>query len=106
MPQGAFRPSFVPSLFLLVIQISAPMSLPQGRLPGDLSEEAGCFAALVIAANLHLGSITLSSRTEPTFSFFFISLLANTAFVFTLAKYQYVIFMERLLSVCLHPAPA
>lgn len=81
------------------------MSLPQGRLPGDLSEEAGGFAALVIAANLHLGSITLSSQTEPT-SFFFISFLANTAFVFTLAKYQYVIFMERLLSVCLHPAPA
>lgn len=55
-PQGAF-PWLIPTCYS---DLSSNVTSSR-ETPRDLSEEAGCFAALVIAANLHLGSTTLSA---------------------------------------------
>jgi len=85
-PQGAFQPL---SLTLAHSYLLFRSQLQCHFLKGDscdLSEYVGCFAALVIVANLHLGSTTLSSMTEATFPSSILYLC------FTHVKYQPALF--------------
>lgn len=92
MAQGAFSTSFFLPTCYSDLSANVPLVTSRKKLAA-LSSSHSCKFTL----GLHYTE--LQDRTD----FFF---LASTVFVFTLAKYQYVMFMERLLSVCLHPAPA